>query len=172
MRTDEDLRELLPHLCYEIKMLLTTDLLLMRETETPRDPIRLDEWTIHNALFESHTLHARALYAFFFQGPRKSGDAVASDYVTDWHRKRPKPAVILSTVSRRVGKEIAHLSYGRLAYKTDEDRQWAFTDVTKALIAVINAWLTKAPEYIREALLHYIKDYSAQSEILATSRQR
>lgn len=62
MRTDEDLRELLPHLCYEIKMLLTTDLLLMRETETPRDPGRLDEWTIHNALFESHTCQQGRLW--------------------------------------------------------------------------------------------------------------
>jgi hypothetical protein len=168
MRTNEDLRELLPHLCYEIKMLLTTDLLLLREKETPRDPGRLDEWTIHNALFESHTVHARALYAFFFRGPGKPGDAVASDYVVNWDRARPKPAAILSTVSPRVGKEIAHLSYGRLAYKTDEDRKWAFTDVTKALIAVINVWLSKAPVYIREALLDYIKDYSAQSEI--TSR--
>jgi hypothetical protein len=60
-------------------MLLTTDLLLLRENKTPRDPNRLDEWATHNALFEAHTVHARALYAFFFQGPSKHDDAVASD---------------------------------------------------------------------------------------------
>ena len=41
MRTESGRRDLLPHLCYEIKMLLTTDLLLLRENKTPRDPNRL-----------------------------------------------------------------------------------------------------------------------------------
>ena len=57
-------------------MLLTTDLLLLRERETARDPDRLDEWTIHNALFEAHTIHARALYSFFFQNRNRPDQAV------------------------------------------------------------------------------------------------
>src|SRR5262245_49627238 len=91
MRTDSDLIELSPHLYYEIRMLLMTDLLLLREGGVPRDPNRIEDWTIHNALFEAHTVHARALYAFFFQGRGKPEDAVASDYVLDWKRKRPRP---------------------------------------------------------------------------------
>lgn len=142
-----------------------TDLLLVREGRAPRDPNRVDEWTIHNALFEAHTVHARALYAFFFQERRKADDAVARDYVRDWDLNRPEPAAVLSTVSPRVGKEIAHLTYGRLAYKTDEERQWAFTDISRALVGVLNVWLARAPEYVREELQLYIKDYADQPEL-------
>jgi len=165
MRTESELRELLPHLCYEARMLLMTDLLLVREGRAPRDPTRVDEWTIHNALFEAHTVHARALYAFFFQERKMADDAVASDYVADWNRNRPEPAAVLGTVSPRVGKEIAHLTYGRLAYKTDEERQWAFTDISRALVGVLNVWLARAPEYVREQLQLYLKDYAEQPEI-------
>jgi hypothetical protein len=163
--TENDLRELLPHICYEVKMLLMTDLLLLREQDNPRDRNSPPDWTIHNALFESHTVHARALFAFFFQGPNKPEDAVASDYVRDWPRIRPKPAAILNTVSPRVGKEIAHLTYGRLAYKTDDERQWRFTEITKALVIVLNQWLEHTPNYVRETLLTYLQDYVAEPEV-------
>jgi len=169
MRTENEVRELLPHLCYEIRMLLMTDLLLLRENKIPRDPGRLDEWTIHNALFEAHTIHARALYGFFFQDARKPDDAVAGDYVMDWSLNRPAPASVLGTVSPRVGKEIAHLTYGRLAYKNDQERRWTFTDITKALVDVVNLWLPRAPEYVRRELLAYISEYAAQPEV--SSRQ-
>jgi hypothetical protein len=165
--SERETRELMPHLCYEIKMLLTTDLLLLREQVKPRDPTALEDWTIHNALFEAHTIHARSLYSFFFLGRGKPEDAVAGDYVADWTRKRPKSVTVLKTLSPRVGKEVAHLTYGRLAYKNDEERQWAFTDITKALIDVINLWLEAAPQYAREMLLPYIADYAAQGEIAA-----
>ncbi len=71
-RTESDLRELLPHLCYEIRMLLMTDLLLLRGDGVPRDRSEIFDWTVHNALFEAHTVHARALYSFFFQEPQKA----------------------------------------------------------------------------------------------------
>jgi hypothetical protein len=146
-------------------MLLMTDLLLVRESTVPRDPNRPEDWTIHNALFESHTVHARALYAFFFQEPRKADDAVASDYVSDWNRRRPQPESVLNTVSPRVGKEIAHLIYGRLAYKTDDERRWALTKITKALIDTLNLWLAGAPDYVRTQLQSYLKDYADQPEM-------
>lgn len=165
MRSEDELRELFPHLCYEIRMLLMTDLLLLRENKTPRDPNRIDEWTIHNALFEAHTIHARALFGFFFQDARKPDDAVASDYVVDWKLNRPLPDPALGTVAPRVGKEIAHLTYGRLAYKTDDERQWTFTAITKALVDVTNVWLTRAPDYVRDELLAYLRDYSTQPEV-------
>jgi hypothetical protein len=165
MRTDAELRELSPHLYYEIRMLLMTDLLLVREGGAPRDPNRLDDWTIHNALLESHTVHARALYAFFFQEPRQPDDAVAGDYVLDWNLKRPTPDPVLNTVSPRVGKEIAHFTYGRLVYKTDKERQWTFTKITKALIDVINIWLADAPVYVRVELQSYLQEYADQPEV-------
>jgi hypothetical protein len=163
-----NVRELLPHLIYEIKMLLMTDLLLLREQKTPRNPDHFEDWTIHNALFEAHTIHARALYSFFFQGRGKPADAVAGDYVLNWHLLRPAAAPVLKTVSPRVGREIAHLTYGRLAYKTDEERKWAFTDITRALVAVINLWLTHAPQHVRDALIGSLSDYAAQSEVLGS----
>jgi hypothetical protein len=170
-RTTKDLTDLLPHLCYEVKMLLATDLLLLREGVAPRNRNDFAEWAIHNALLESHTIHARALYAFLFQGPAKDGDATAADYAFDWPRKRPKPAAVLVTVSPRVGREIAHLTYGRLAYKTDGDRQWDFTDITRGLVVALNAWLVDAPEYVRRSLMQYVKDYAAQAELLDATRK-
>ena len=81
-------------------MLLMTDLLLIRESRATRDPTRADEWTIHNALLEAHTVYAKALYAFFFQERNMADDAVASDYVADWNRNRPDPAAALGSLLR------------------------------------------------------------------------
>jgi len=54
-------------------------------------------------------------------------NVVASDYVTDWHLKRPKPAPIPAFGLFESGeKEIAHLSFGRLARKTEADRNGRF----------------------------------------------
>jgi hypothetical protein len=164
-KSESELQELLPHLCYEVRMLLMTDLLLLRERNNPRDPSKLDEWTVHNALFEAHTVHARGLFAFFFNRRTRPDDAIANDYVADWEATRPPIAPVLATVSPRVGKEIAHLTYGRLAYKTDEERQWHFTSITKELVIVINAWVSQAPRYVREELVTYLKDYAAQPEV-------
>lgn len=92
-------------------------------------------------------------------------DAVASDYVADWNRNRPDPTATLGSLSARVGKEIAHLTYGRLAYTTDEERQWAFTDISKALVGVLNVWFVRAPDYVQGQLQLYLKDYSEQPEV-------
>ncbi len=84
----------------------------------------------------------------------------------DWAINRPEPAPILGTVSPRVGKEIAHLTYGRLEIKTEEDRQWAISQITTALIDVLNVWLTHATPHVREQVLVYIKDYGEQLEMI------
>jgi len=162
-RGDTDLRSLLPHLCYEIKMLLATDLLLLREQTMPRDPQAFDEWATHNALCEAHAIHARNLYAFFYQGPTKADDACASDYAPDWSRRGTKADRVLRTLSKKMGQETAHLTYKR-PFK-DTDREWMFTDVTRALVATINQWLLTAPGYVSPMLSEYLADYARQIEI-------
>lgn len=164
MPTEQKLRDLTPHLTYEVKMLLWTDLLLHREARgaSPPDRENHNVWTIHNALVESLTIHARILYAFFFQGRAKPGDAIASDYVPNWTRLRPRASKLLQRVPTRVGFEIAHLSFGRLAHKTEEDRRWPFWAIADELIAVLNVWLTHAPDYAREELLKPAAAYHAE----------
>jgi len=119
-------------------------------------------------LFEAHTVHARVLYAFFFQGRSKLDDVVCERLrhrlASQAAETRADPAL---RSLREWGKEIAHLSFGRLARKTEADRQWAFWDITQAIIDVMNIWLADTPEYVREALLDYIRDYSRQVETLA-----
>jgi len=139
--------------------------MLLRERRAPRNPSAPEEWTIHNALFEAHTVHARVLYLFLFQERRQPDDAVASDYVPDWSSHRPEKMAALNSLAFRVGKEIAHLTYGRLVYKSDEERQWAFTDITRALIDVLNIWLARAPQYVRDELGQYLRDYAVQPEL-------
>jgi hypothetical protein len=69
-----------------------------------------------NALLESFTVHARCLIDFFWKTP-KGDDASAAHFCPDgsWERARGTIPDEVSKVNPRVGKEIAHLTYARLA---------------------------------------------------------
>jgi hypothetical protein len=73
------------------------------------------------AFLESWTIHARNLLDFFYspQGPKKqprTDDVIAEDFFDEpfcWINNRPSPSDRLQELAKRVGREIAHLTYVR-----------------------------------------------------------
>jgi hypothetical protein len=97
-------------------------------------------WSIRNALVESFTVHVRILLDFLYPSSPKVDDVVADDFFDDasvWLEKRPGKSNLLSTVHRRVGKEIAHLTYTRIDI-TDEAKRWRFVDITNDVGGVLD----------------------------------
>src|SRR5688572_13729148 len=78
---------------------------------------------LKNALLESFTIHIRALLAFLYDDQPHRNDVIADDFVSDWSSQRPPMPKALEKAHRRVGKEIAHLTYDRLSL-TQEAKRW------------------------------------------------
>lgn len=121
---------------------------MLRETANKLGNAHLpDDWVARNALLESFTLHARALLDFFYGRRRKKDDALASDFFEEdaWEQSRPPMAGTLSDVNRRVGKEIAHLTYSR-ANVTEEAKGWPIVPMYLALASVFGRFVQIVPE--------------------------
>lgn len=128
------------HLIYEFGML--------RETAEKLGPgHHHDDPIVRNALLESFTLHVRTLLDFFYGERRKRDDALASDFFDGdiWERSRPPIEGPLSEVNRRVGKEIAHLTYSR-ANVTAEAKGWPIIPMYLALASVFGLFVQLVPE--------------------------
>lgn len=105
------LRFISKHLIYEFGMLQQTCELARHEEVRARK----------NAFLESWTIHARNLFDFFYSSQRpdkkpRADDVIAEDFFdcySTWRSVRPSPSADLSKLGRRVGKEIAHLTYTR-----------------------------------------------------------
>jgi len=105
-RSEQELRAASDHLFYEIWMFqsLARDMASRSFTEN----------VVNNALLESFTIHTRILLDFLFAAKPQLDDVIAEDFFEDpatWHNVRPPKSEILETVHKRVGKEIAHLTY-------------------------------------------------------------
>lgn len=72
---------------------------------------------LNNILIESYTIHLRNLYYFFFcDTPMHADDALAVHFFKNshsWKNIRPSISEDLKLCIKRVGKEIAHLTYYR-----------------------------------------------------------
>ncbi len=137
-RTDDKLVSASEHLCYEIEMLLGTKNALASRL--------CQNGILANALIESFTLHARVLLAFLYpETELRKDDVVAEHYVEDWNSKRPRMPKSLNHIRGRVGKEVAHLTYGRLGI-TDEAKQWNIEELAQELCALFRNFLERAPE--------------------------
>jgi hypothetical protein len=135
-RDAKELRAASKHLGYEVDMLRgTADRLLSG----------MEEGVAKNAFLESFTVHARALVQFFFGA--KSGDVLADHYVLDvrmWRVARGKLPRALKDVADRVGKEIVHLSYGRLVVGPDANN-WNVHAVHAALMELCEKFIRHVP---------------------------
>src|SRR5688572_21299671 len=108
-RKPAELREASEHLFYELWMLDSLARLLGLGA--------FGHGPVSNALLESFSIHARALLQFFFPMSPKSDDVLAEDYfggTAAWEAVRGAEPAALNQVNRRVGKEVAHLTYARL----------------------------------------------------------
>jgi hypothetical protein len=103
---------------------------------------------MNNALLESFTIHARALLDFLYAEKPKLDDVIAEDYFADpaqWESIRPAKTTTLQTVHRRVGKEVAHLTYARQEV-TPEMKAWPFAQIGQEIISICNLFLRSIPE--------------------------
>ena len=77
------------------------------------------------------------------------------------------PLLQLRQVAPRVGQEIAHLTYGRLAYKSEEERRWPNWDITDEIVTALNVWLALAPDYVGPQVNESLKDYYGRWKVRA-----
>ncbi|HHT9133569.1 MAG TPA: hypothetical protein ACFYD2_01580 [Candidatus Avalokitesvara rifleensis] len=140
-RSDKELVNVSEHLLYEIAMLLGTALDLVNPAS--------NKWTVSNAnaLIESFTIHARILLDFLYSNNPQPDDVIAEDFFDDasvWLEQRQAKTRLLTTIHKRVGKEVAHLTYARLAV-TPEDKKWHFPAITKEIDEVLRTFLRLVP---------------------------
>jgi hypothetical protein len=102
---------------------------------------------IHNALVESFTVHARVLLNVFYPAKPWPDDVLAKDFLDDpgtWEHSRPPLSPLLADVERRVGKEVAHLTYARLAV-TPEQKQWRYHELARDMRVVVVTFINLVP---------------------------
>ncbi len=130
----------LEHLLYEFGMLRETAQKLGNRHHS-------DDGIVENALLESFTVHARTLLDFFYGERRKPDDALAADFFDGniWERSRPKLSGRLGEVNRRVGKEIAHLTYYRANVPRDA-KGWQIIPMYLELASVVSLFVRLVPE--------------------------
>jgi hypothetical protein len=134
-RTEVVLRAASDHLFYEIWMLKTL-------TQAMASGIA-GEGPMSNALLESFTIHTRALLDFLYADKPKPDDVIAEDYFVSpkkWASIRLEKTEILKTVHRRVGKEIAHLTYSRQEVDP-EMKQWPFVQIGQEILSICEIFL-------------------------------
>lgn len=135
-RDVQELRDASEHLFYELWMLDRVANLLALGA--------FGEGAMTNALLESFTMHARALFQFFFPKAPRHDDVLAEDYFGGrdaWEAVRGTTPVALSQVDVRVGKEVAHLTYARLSV-TEEAKGWKILEIAAALSEVAAVFRT------------------------------
>lgn len=128
------------HLWYEILMLNETTRTLNSH------PPQLET----NMALESFTIHLRALYGFlFYDKKNKSEDALAIDFFDrpeDWKTELKGHSKLrdkLKKMNERVGKEIVHLSYGRLEV-TPSQKGWD-PSITNEINSLLKIFISKIP---------------------------
>jgi transcriptional regulator with XRE-family HTH domain len=129
----QDLQEGSDHLFYEVWMLYQS-MAHLAKSATARY-----ETPLVNALIESFVVHARNLLCVFYGSRQKPDDVLAADFFDDpaqWEKIRPEKTELLEKVARRVGKEMAHLTYARLKV-TSQEKPWAFVEICKDIDKII-----------------------------------
>ena len=158
------------HLLYEIAMVAGLTKRLRRFlTLLDADPANGDELvgelfdlTGRNADIESLAVHTRVLVEFFY-GREGRARAIAADFFdreSDWAAVRPKRPRSLQLINKRVGEEIAHLSYQRNAPAKNWDYEAVWRDL-RTVVAIFaehaandrisNDWRTKVRAILTEA---------------------
>ena len=140
-RKVEELQSASNHLYYEWWMLRST-------ASAMASGIAQQGWLI-NALLESFVIHVRGLMDFFYCEKPRTDDVVATDFFlspSEWEQIRPSRSEILRRAKKRADKEIAHLTYARLAV-TPENKPWEFIPITEDIHKLMEVFLAHvAPE--------------------------
>ncbi len=153
-RSDKDLLKFIDeHLGYELWMLARTTQILKAESAVDRET--------NNAVLQSLCLHARNLLEFFYSAKRtvRNGDAVAEDYFASpdaWHHICPQKSFDgLRMIYKRVGEEIAHLTYGRLDVVK---KGWDSSALYKDISNVARIFLENAQSHLIGPKCHAVRN--------------
>lgn len=131
VRSDLELRQLSGHVVYDAQVLFGAAARLQKHVTVLGFNL---PWLEHMTLLEAFAIHARGLIEFLFRERGESGvrraDGLAADYfeLHQWRALCPPKEATLEDVEGRVGKEIAHVTYGRTRL-SDEARQWPFAQI-------------------------------------------
>ncbi len=140
LRAKQELQEASGHLRYEITMFITLAKALASGI--------FGNSNLNNAVLEAFTLHTRVLLDFFYhQETPHRDDVIIEDYYHDPQLIReqiPEKSKLLSGVHKRVGKEVAHLTYYRRQVK-QEDKPWEFLKISKEIEGLVNAFASSVP---------------------------
>ena len=86
----------------------------------------------NNVMLETFLLHARCLFDFLYPPETfRNDDVLADDFFDDPNKLRtrlPQKLAISSYLKLRTGKEVAHLTYGRLKV-SPEQKKWQVDEV-------------------------------------------
>lgn len=103
------------------------------------------EGVAKNAFLESFAIHTRILKEFFHPSGAKDNVVLAEHYFDDrmtWRRVRGRLPKALD-VDRRVGTEIAHLTYDRLDV-TPEAKNWNIPEIWMAMTQLVTTFVQHA----------------------------
>lgn len=93
-----------------------------------------------NAMLESFLLHARCLFDFIYPPTTvRSDDVIADDFFDNtatFRNKLPQSLPMSNYLKSRTGKEVAHLTYGRLSV-TPTQKIWNIGEVHDQLAEAI-----------------------------------
>ena len=132
-REKDELIKASEHLKYEYSMLLAV-------TEALSAGLVLNQF-LKNALLESFAIHFRTLVDFLYPPANaRSDDMAAEDFFDNparWSEMRPAISQILNSGRRRAHKEIAHLTYARLAI-TESEKDWPFGEMTAEICSLMD----------------------------------
>jgi hypothetical protein len=139
-RTEEELQKASDHLHYEIWMFQAL-------AQAMALGIAGRGNVINSSFLESFTIHVRVLIGFFYSDDPRDDDIIADDFFTspgEWQKIRPPKTDLLYKAKKRADKEVAHLTYTRLAI-APEQKQWDFVKIFNDLQELIEIFLKSVP---------------------------
>lgn len=142
------------HVFYEIWMFLEVTHNLARLPQTPQYQF------IRNAYLECFATHLRNLLEFFYIPQNKrhqADDILAEDYLKDSRtfKRNRTPFSQLKYATRRVDKQIAHLTYHRNRYNK-RTKPWQFGRIHGQMLPTIQAFYSTLPSR-RKNWHHFIE---------------
>jgi hypothetical protein len=139
-RTEADLVQVSEHLHYEFSM-LTSIAGGLSSGIAGQSPML-------NAMLESFVIHMRSITEFLYNDNPRSDDVIADDFFEKpgkWRELRPRQSELLRISKERAGKEIAHLTYGRLDV-TPDTKPWPFIEISNEITQIMNTFIDHVPE--------------------------
>ena len=139
-RSNEELQDASNHLHYEVWMLNSL-------AQAIASGIANQGW-LTNALLESFVVHVRGVMDFLYNDAPQNDDVAAQDFFASadtWTSVRPGLSELLSKAKKRAGKEIAHLTYARLAV-TPDTKPWPFVAIANEITSVMKIFLQNVPK--------------------------